>query len=212
MIVAFFAMPEAFRLLVERRHETKAEKLAELSGSDGRQHVSLRDMINLGPSLIRGCLIGTGNGSLPGSGATIGSVLAYNFEKRMAKHPELFGKGSEEGIVAVEASNNAVVAGALVPSLALGIPGSGAIAILLGLLVGKGVVPGPLLFSEDPGYIMIVFAGLIACQRRAAAGRRCSACACSRRSPPSRPPFSGRSCSSSSWSAPIRTSRKWRTC
>ena len=124
--------------------------------------VSLRDMITLGPSLMRGCLIGTGNGSLPGSGATIGSVLAYNFEKRMARHPELFGKGSEEGLVAVETSNNAVVAGALVPSLALGIPGSGAIAILLGLLVGKGVVPGPLLFSDSPGYIMIVFAGLVA--------------------------------------------------
>jgi putative tricarboxylic transport membrane protein len=162
VIVAFFAIPEAFRLLVERRGETKMQKLAALSGSDGRQHVSVRDMIKLGPSLIRGCLVGTGNGSLPGSGATIGSVLAYNFEKRMAKHPELFGKGSEEGIVAIEASNNAVVAGALVPSLALGIPGSGAIAILLGLLVGKGIVPGPLLFSENPGYIMIVFSGLIA--------------------------------------------------
>ena len=162
VIVAFFAMPEAFRLLVERRHDTKAEKLADLSSSDGRQRVSLRDMITLAPSLVRGCLIGTGNGSLPGSGATIGSVLAYNFEKRMSKHPELFGKGSEEGLVAVETSNNAVVAGALVPSLALGIPGSGAIAILLGLLVGKGVVPGPLLFSDSPGYIMIVFAGLIA--------------------------------------------------
>jgi putative tricarboxylic transport membrane protein len=163
VIVAFFAMPEAFRLLVERRGETKAERLAELSSRDGRQHVSLSDMIELAPSLLRGCLIGTGNGSLPGSGATIGSVLAYNFEKRMAKHPERFSKGSEEGLVAVETSNNAVVAGALVPSLALGIPGSGAIAILLGLLIGKGIVPGPLLFSEEPGYIMIVFAGLIAC-------------------------------------------------
>lgn len=163
VIVAFFAMPEAFRLLVERRNETKGEQLADLSTRDRRQHVSLHDMVTLLPSLVRGCLVGTGNGSLPGSGATIGSVLAYNFEKRMAKHPERFGKGSEEGLVAVEASNNAVVAGALVPSLALGIPGSGAIAILLGLLIDKGVVPGPLLFTEYPGYIMIVVAGLIAC-------------------------------------------------
>ena len=163
VIVSFFAMPEAFRLLVERRGETLAPKISVLAGGARSQHVSLRDMLNLAPSLLRGCLIGAGNGALPGHGATIGSVLAYNFEKRCSRHPEKFGTGVEEGIVAVEASNNAVVAGALIPSLALGIPGSGAIAILLGLLVGKGVVPGPLLFSEHPDYIMIVFSGLIAC-------------------------------------------------
>jgi len=163
VIVAFFAMPEALRLLVERRLETTAQKVTVVTGRDRRQHVSLGDMLRLAPSLLRGCLIGAGNGSLPGHGATIGSVLAYNFEKRFSKHPEKFGTGAEEGIVAVEAANNATVAGALIPSLALGIPGSGAIAILLGLLVGKGVVPGPLLFAENPAYVMIVFSGLIAC-------------------------------------------------
>jgi putative tricarboxylic transport membrane protein len=163
VVVAFFAMPEALRLLVERRYETTAEKIDVAESADGRQKVSIRDMIGYAPSLLRGCLIGAGNGSLPGHGATIGSVLAYNFEKRASKHPEKFGTGVEEGIVAVEASNNATVAGALIPSLALGIPGSGAIAILLGLLVGKGVVPGPLMFAENPAYIMTVFSGLIAC-------------------------------------------------
>jgi putative tricarboxylic transport membrane protein len=163
VIVAFFAMPEAFQLLVERRRETKAGEVTVVTGRDERQHVGVRDLIRLAPSLLRGCLVGAGNGTLPGHGATIGSVLAYNFEKRFSKHPEKFGTGVEEGIVAVEAANNATVAGALIPSLALGIPGSGAIAILLGLLVGKGVVPGPLLFAERPDYIMIVFSGLIVC-------------------------------------------------
>ncbi len=163
VIVAFFAMPEVFRLLIERRQETGAPEVVAVTGGDASQKVTLRDMIGYAPSLLRGCLIGVGNGSLPGHGATIGSVLTYNFEKRVSKHPEKFGTGAEEGIVAVEASNNATVAGALIPSLALGIPGSGAIAILLGLLVGKGVVPGPLLFAENPGYVMVVFCGLVAC-------------------------------------------------
>jgi putative tricarboxylic transport membrane protein len=163
VIVAFFAMPEAIRLLVERRSETRAQKIDLVGDADRRQHVSLRDMLGHAPSLLRGCVVGAGNGTLPGHGATIGSVLAYNIEKRLSKQPEKFGTGVEEGIVAVEAANNAVVAGALIPSLALGIPGSAAIAILLGLLVGKGVVPGPMLFAENPAYIMIVFSGLIAC-------------------------------------------------
>lgn len=162
VVVAFFAMPEALRLLIECRHEITAPEIVVARG-DKRQKVSLRDLWHLAPSLLRGCLVGTGNGSLPGHGATIGSVLAYNFEKSSSKHPELFGTGVEEGLVAVEASNNATVAGALIPSLALGIPGSGAIAILLGLLVSKGVVPGPLLFADNPAYIMVVFTGLITC-------------------------------------------------
>ncbi|MFD2031901.1 tripartite tricarboxylate transporter permease [Ancylobacter dichloromethanicus] len=73
-----------------------------------------------------------------------------------------FGTGIDEGVAAPETANNAVVAGSLIPSLALGVPGSGAIAILLGLLISKGVVPGPLLFTQDSPLVMAVFLGLIA--------------------------------------------------
>ena len=96
---------------------------------------------------------------LPGSGATIGSLLAYTVEKKVAKDLEKFGKGEMRGLVSPEAANNAASAGALVPLLiSLGIPGSGATAVLLGALMMWGLVPGPMLIVNDPGFVW----GLIA--------------------------------------------------
>ena len=85
-------------------------------------------------NLIRSSLIGTWVGILPGIGANIGSVMAYSAAKSASKKPEAFGSGSEEGIVAAESANNATVGGALIPLVAMGIPGSVIDAILLGAL------------------------------------------------------------------------------
>ena len=101
-------------------------------------------------NLIRSSGIGTVIGVLPGVGANIGSLAAYAAAKRSSKAPEQFGKGSEEGIVASEAANNATVGGALIPLLALGVPGSVIGAVLLGALVVHGLQPGPLLFRQNP--------------------------------------------------------------
>ncbi len=101
-------------------------------------------------NLIRSSLIGTWVGILPGIGANIGSVMAYSAAKSASKKPEAFGSGSEEGIVAAESANNATVGGALIPLVAMGIPGSVIDAILLGALVIHGLQPGPLLMQQNP--------------------------------------------------------------
>lgn len=119
--------------------------------------MSLRDWKKQSVNLGRSSLIGTWIGILPGIGANIGSVLAYTAARSTSKNPEKFGEGSEEGIVASEAANNATVGGALVPLISLGIPGSVIDAILLGALIVHGLQPGPLLFKDNPeaAYTMI---------------------------------------------------------
>lgn len=109
-------------------------------------------------SIGRGTLIGFFVGMLPGAGATISSFLAYATEKRLSKHPERFGTGVIEGVAAPESANNAASTGALVPLMALGIPGSGTTAVMLGALTMYGMQPGPLLVSTHPD----VFWGLVA--------------------------------------------------
>lgn len=101
-------------------------------------------------NLLRSSAIGTGIGILPGIGANIGSLIAYSTSRATSKHPEKFGTGCEDGIVASESANNATVGGALVPLVALGIPGSVIDAILLGAFVIHGLQPGPMLFTNDP--------------------------------------------------------------
>ena len=117
-----------------------------------------RDYIVSRFTFLRGSLIGFVAGILPGSGATIGSILAYSVEKRVARDPESFGSGDMRGLVAPETANNAASAGAMVPLISLGIPGSGATAVLLGALLMWGLQPGPMLIVEGPEFVW----GLIA--------------------------------------------------
>ncbi|MGJ8531079.1 MAG: tripartite tricarboxylate transporter permease [Alphaproteobacteria bacterium] len=113
----------------------------------------LRHWINI----LRSSVLGTWIGVLPGVGANVGSAFAYSVARSFSRKPDDFGKGSEEGLVASESANNATVGGALVPLVALGIPGSVVDAILLGGLVIHGVQPGPFLFRNDPGMVYAIF-------------------------------------------------------
>ena len=101
-------------------------------------------------NLLRSSALGTVIGILPGVGANIGSLVAYSTARSASKTPERFGEGCDEGIVASESANNATVGGALVPLIALGIPGSVIDAILLGAFVIHGLQPGPMLFENNP--------------------------------------------------------------
>jgi putative tricarboxylic transport membrane protein len=109
-------------------------------------------------AIVRGTLLGFFVGILPGAGSTIASFLSYSLEKKVARYPEEFGKGAIEGVAGPESANNAASAGAMVPMLALGIPGSGTTAVLLGGLMMWGLRPGPLLFEKNPDFVW----GLIA--------------------------------------------------
>lgn len=100
-------------------------------------------------NMIRSSLIGTAIGILPGVGSTTSSLMAYNQAKSASKDPDKFGTGCIEGVVASETANNANVGGALVPLLALGIPGSTVCAILMGGFTIHGLTLGPILFRDD---------------------------------------------------------------
>lgn len=115
--------------------------------------------------LLKGCaktmtvssLIGTLVGILPGVGSSTASMLSYNQAVQMSEHPEKFGTGCEEGVVASEAANNAVCGGALIPMMALAIPGDVITAVLLGALTVHGVQPGPQLFTNSGNLVGTVF-------------------------------------------------------
>lgn len=111
-------------------------------------------------TILRGSFIGLVVGALPGAGGTIAAIIAYNEEKRASRHPERFGTGLLEGVAAPESANNATVGGALIPTLTLGIPGSGAAAILIGALQIQGLMPGPELFSRNADMVFGLFASL----------------------------------------------------
>jgi putative tricarboxylic transport membrane protein len=110
--------------------------------------------------ILRGSLIGFFVGVLPATGATIASFLSYIVEKKVSKNPEEFGKGAIEGVAGPEASNNAAAAGAMVPMLALGVPGSGTTAIILGALIMFGIRPGPELFEKNAVLVWTVIASM----------------------------------------------------
>ncbi len=98
-------------------------------------------------------------GVIPGAGATIASLIAWNEEKRFSKTPEAFGKGALRGVAAPEAANNSSVGAAMIPLLTLGIPGSASTAVLLGGLMLHGISPGPLLVTEHAEIVYAIYAG-----------------------------------------------------
>ena len=110
--------------------------------------------------ILRGTGIGFAVGVLPAAGATIASFMAYLVEKMVAKDPSRFGKGAIVGVAAPEAANNAASAGAMVPMLSLGVPGSGTTAIILGALIMFGIRPGPELFAKNADLVWAVIASM----------------------------------------------------
>jgi putative tricarboxylic transport membrane protein len=104
-------------------------------------------------------LIGAFVGALPGGGAAMGAFLSYTEAKRSSKHPERFGTGAPEGIVAPETANNAVTGGAFIPMLAFGIPGDAVTAVILGGLLIQGITPGVQLFRNGSEVVYPLFVG-----------------------------------------------------
>lgn len=120
-----------------------------------------RDAMRQPVNLIRSSLIGLGIGILPGAGVNAAALMAYSQAQTWSKHSEDFGNGASEGIVAPEAANNAVAAGALVPAFSLGIPGSATTAVLLAALSLQGVNPGPRVMQTHANQIYAVFLAVL---------------------------------------------------
>jgi putative tricarboxylic transport membrane protein len=114
-------------------------------------------------NMFRSGIIGTALGILPGLSGPEAALISYTQAKKRSRNPELFGEGSEEGLVASESSNNAVAGGALIPMLSLGVPGNAVAAVIMGGFIIHGVQVGPMLFTNNPTLVRgIMFAFLIA--------------------------------------------------
>jgi putative tricarboxylic transport membrane protein len=134
-------------------------KKTETAKSNSLPTILRKNILNI----IRSGLIGVGIGSIPGAGEDIASWLSYDRAKKGSKHPEEFGKGSYEGIIASETGNNACIGGSIIPLLSLGVPGSPPAAVLLGALYLHGVRPGPMLAFENPTFSYTMTAILLYC-------------------------------------------------
>ena len=106
----------------------------------------------------RGTVVGFVLGLIPGVGAIVPTFMAYVLEKRVSKTPERFGNGAIEGVASAETANNAYANAAMVPLLALGVPSSPTIAVLMGAFIVNGITPGPFLFTERPELVWTVIA------------------------------------------------------
>ena len=106
---------------------------------------------------LRSSLIGTFIGILPGTGATAAAFISYADAKRKSPRAKNFGKGEPDGVIASETANNAVSGGAMIPMLALGIPGDGVVAIMMGALTIHGIIPGVFLFRDQPDIVTSIF-------------------------------------------------------
>ena len=155
MLIGFFAIAEALDAVAGRREPADAP--TKLRGA----LPGLRELFGLWPPILRGSAIGGLIGAIPGAGATIASIVAWNEERRLSRTPERFGAGEPAGLAAPEAANNACVGAAMIPLLALGIPGSASAAVLLGGLTVQGVAPGPLLMTERASLVYALYAGFI---------------------------------------------------
>lgn len=109
-------------------------------------------------AIARGTVVGFVLGLIPGVGAIIPTFMAYVLEKRVSKTPERFGNGAIEGVASAETANNAYANGAMVPLLALGVPSSPTVAVLMGAFIINGLQPGPFLFVERPDLVWAVIA------------------------------------------------------
>ena len=151
-LIGLFSILQALRLIEKSNGAAKiASKITD------RLIPSFRELKKLMPNILRSGFIGIIVGVIPGTGGDTASWFAYNEAKRFAKDKSRFGKGEIAGVAAPESANNAVVGGALIPTIALGIPGSSSTAILLGALMVQGILPGPNLLTDygDVTYTLI---------------------------------------------------------
>lgn len=143
VIMGLFGMAEILENAEQHLSQVVATKVNSLVPT--RQ--DLRDSV--GP-IVRGSLLGTLLGLIPGMTGSITSLMSYVTEKKLSRHPERFGEGAIEGVAGPETANNAHANGAIIPLFTLGIPASPTVAVIMGAFMMHGLVPGPFLFTEHP--------------------------------------------------------------
>ena len=136
---------------------------ARATGSVAQEKTSLPlgEFLRHWRTIGRSALIGSGVGMLPGLGVTLAAFLSYGAARRGSSEPDSFGKGNPEGIIATEAANSAVVGANLVPTIALGVPGNIAAALLIGAFIIHGIVPGPFMLTMHGDVVYALFASML---------------------------------------------------
>ena len=154
LILGFFAVSEVFvqaeRMVTERY---KAPKV-------GLKFPGFNEFWKIKVTIIRSWILGFFAGVLPGIGATLAAFLSYNEAVRWSKHPERFGKGELEGVVASESANNAATGGAMIPLLALGLPGGAITAMMVSVFMIHGMEPGPLIMMRAKDLVWVLFVAM----------------------------------------------------
>src|SRR3990172_5567601 len=156
VMVGAFGLGEVFMRMEHRFKSAPLESVDTVS----TQLPSLREASAIKGTFARGTLLGILIGLVPGAGATVASFLSYGIEAQYGRRRELMGSGIPEGIVAPQTAATASVGGAMIPLVTMGIPGSGATAIILGAFLLHGLQPGPQVFETSSHIVYAVFASI----------------------------------------------------
>ena len=157
VLIGIFAISEVVKAARRKALPAAKARSMQIRGFG----VELREIAGQSINILRSAIIGVFVGVLPGIGGSAASLLSYSAARGASKKPEEFGKGSTEGLVASESANNAVMGGAMIPLLTLGIPGDVVTALLLGALMLYGLSPGPLLMLTDADLLYAIFAAML---------------------------------------------------
>ena len=151
VLLGLFALSQAFVLLVGRDTPTRAESVSE------RLFSGMKELFR--HKRVAGCSSGFGvvMGIIPGVGEFLAQFFSYTLAQNLSREPQRFGKGSPEGLIASESANNAVPAAAMIPLLALGIPGEALTAMMLSVFYIHSIIPGPALFQTQPDFLVTLY-------------------------------------------------------
>jgi putative tricarboxylic transport membrane protein len=156
VVIGLLALSELFR------SGRQVFQWGALVGNFRMKFPSAKTLLPTVRPIMLGTVLGTAVGAVPGASGTAAAMIAYQQAKLTSKRPEEFGKGSTEGIAANESAQNAANSGELIPTLGLGIPGSGSMVLLLSALTVQGLVPGPRMVVDSPDLVEAAVGGMLA--------------------------------------------------
>ena len=159
-LIGLFAISEALVMLEEKMIVSKEGRERALKTQWADTLEGLRMSLAKWWHIVWTSFIGLFIGIVPGAGASIAAFVAYQQSRLWSKHPELYGTGVAEGVIAPEAANNGVTSGTLVPMMALGVPGGSTAAVMMIVLQYHGMTMGPRLFTSNPGLAYGVFVSM----------------------------------------------------
>ena len=155
VLLGIFALSQAFVLLTEKNQSPRAARVT------GNMFTGFLEVAKHKVVALFSAFCGVIMGIIPGVGEFLAQFFSYSFAQRISKHPERFGNGAPEGLIASETANNAVPAAAMIPLLALGIPGEALTAMMLSVFYVHNIIPGPALFQTRPEFLISLYTCLL---------------------------------------------------